>query len=82
MFATSVRYSGLALGNNLAAMTLGGTAPFLATFLVDATGSTLAPAGFFVACGILTFGAALTIKETKGIELSPGLGLLESQLQA
>ncbi|MQY19817.1 hypothetical protein NRB20_29120 [Nocardia sp. RB20] len=47
----------------------GGTAPFIATWLIDVTGNSLAPAGYFVVCAVLTLGAALFVRETRGIEL-------------
>ncbi|UYP18721.1 MFS transporter [Rhodococcus sp. Z13] len=69
MLKASVRYSGIALGNNVTNMCLGGTAPFIATWLIDVTGNSLAPAGYFVFCALLTLGAVFFVKETKGIEL-------------
>ncbi len=69
MLKASVRYSGIALGNNITNMCLGGTAPFIATYLIDVTGNSLAPAGYFVFCALLSLAAVFTIKETKGIEL-------------
>ncbi|MGO4385092.1 MFS transporter [Specibacter sp. RAF43] len=71
MLKASVRYSGLALGNNVTNMFLGGTAPFIATLLISLTGNSMAPAGYFVFCALLTLIAVFFIKETKGIEL-PG----------
>lgn len=44
LFPAKVRYSSNALGYQGAYMVFAGTAPFIATWLVDATGSTLAPA--------------------------------------
>ena len=69
MLKASVRYSGLAMGNNISNMALGGTAPFIATWLISVTGNDLAPAGYFIFCALLTFSAVFFIKETKGIEL-------------
>ncbi|MFD6860260.1 MFS transporter [Rhodococcus sp. NPDC060086] len=69
MLKASVRYSGIALGNNVTNMCLGGTAPFIATYLINVTGNSLAPAGYFVFCALLTLGAVFFIKETKGVEL-------------
>lgn len=69
MLKASVRYSGLALGNNTTNMLLGGTAPFIATYLIDLTGNSLAPAGYFVFCALLTLVTVFFIKETKGIAL-------------
>ncbi len=70
MLKSSVRYSGLALGNNTTNMLLGGTAPFIATWLIHVTGSPMAPAGYFVFCSVVTLLAIFTIRETKGIDLS------------
>jgi len=69
LLKTSVRYSGIALGNNTTVTLLGGTAPFIATFLISATGNPLAPAGHYVLAAALTFGAVFFIEETKGIAL-------------
>ncbi|MBJ6135230.1 MFS transporter [Ochrobactrum sp. Q0168] len=69
MLKSSVRYSGLALGNNMTNMILGGTSPFIATWLIQATGSPMAPAAYFVVCALITFLATLSIRETKGIDL-------------
>lgn len=69
MLRASVRYSGLALGNNVSNTLLGGTAPFIATWLIDVSGSTLAPAAYFVFTALLTLGAVFFVKETRGIEL-------------
>nr|WP_228823217.1 MFS transporter [Nocardia blacklockiae] len=69
MLKASVRYSGLALGNNITNMLLGGTAPFIATYLIDLTGNSLAPAGYFVFTALLTLGTVFFVTETKGVEL-------------
>ncbi|WP_024795406.1 MFS transporter [Tomitella biformata] len=69
MLKASVRYSGLALGNNITNTLLGGTAPFIAVWLIHMTGHSLAPAGYFVFCAALTLGAVFFITETKGTEL-------------
>lgn len=69
MLKASVRYSGLALGNNTTNMLLGGTAPFIATYLIDLTGNSLAPAAYFVFCALLTLVTVFFIEETKGIAL-------------
>lgn len=69
MLKASVRYSGIALGNNITNMCLGGTAPFIATWLISVTDNSLAPAGYFVFTALLTLVAVFFIEETKGIEL-------------
>lgn len=58
-FPTEVRYSGFALSFNTANALLGGTAPFIATWLIATTGSVLAPAWYLVAISILALGAML-----------------------
>ncbi len=69
LFPARYRYSGIALGNNLTNMTMGGTAPFIAALLVDRTGNSLAPAGYLVFTALLTMIAGLVLTETRGIKL-------------
>lgn len=69
MLRARYRYSGMALSNNVTNMLLGGTAPFIATLLIAKTGNTLAPAGYFVFCAVLSLGTVFFIRETKGTEL-------------
>ncbi|MEU6643413.1 MFS transporter [Saccharomonospora sp. NPDC046836] len=70
MLQARFRYSGIALGNNVTNMLLGGPAPFVATLLLTATGSELAPAGYFVVCALVSLVACAFVKETKGSELA------------
>lgn len=63
-FPTEVRYSGFALSFNTANALLGGTAPFIATWLIAQTGSVLAPAWYLVAISILALVAMLLAKST------------------
>lgn len=48
MFPTEVRYTGAALGSNIAYVIFGGTASFIATALIDATGNGLMPAFYMM----------------------------------
>ena len=57
LFPTRVRFSGFALSFNAANALFGGTAPLIATWLIGATGTTLAPAFFLVAAALVTLGA-------------------------
>lgn len=66
MFKTSVRYSGIALSQNIALMVLGGTAPFIATWLISLTGDSLTPGWYFVGCALLSFVSVFAIKESRG----------------
>ncbi|MFC5750885.1 MFS transporter [Actinomadura rugatobispora] len=68
-FPAVVRYSGLGLGYNLSAAAAGGSAPFVATWLVDRTGSVTSPAWFVIALTVLTLAAAISLRETAGKQL-------------
>ncbi|MEE2036766.1 MFS transporter [Nocardiopsis sp. CT-R113] len=69
MLSASTRYSGIALGNNVTNTLLGGTAPFVATWLISATGHSLAPAGYFVLTALITLVTVFFVAETRGTEL-------------
>jgi MHS family proline/betaine transporter-like MFS transporter len=69
MFTTRVRYTGIALGFNIGAASAGGTAPYICTWLVDATGSALSPAFFLMGTAVITLLAALRMRETVGTSL-------------
>lgn len=69
MFPTEVRYTGIAFGFSVGAALAGGTAPYISTWLVQVTGSPLAPAFFLIATALITLIPALQLKETKGIDL-------------
>jgi MHS family proline/betaine transporter-like MFS transporter len=58
MFPTRVRTSSVSIGYNASVMIFGGTAPFIATFLIDRTGSDVAPSFYLVAAAA---GTALTL---------------------
>lgn len=62
-FPTKVRYTGFALSFNLANAIFGGSAPFVATWLVKATGSTLAPAWYLVAVAVMALAGMIAATE-------------------
>jgi MHS family proline/betaine transporter-like MFS transporter len=64
LFPTRIRYSGLSIGYNTAVMVFGGFGPFIATWLVFATGSSLAPTFYVIACAIVTLVFVVRIRET------------------
>lgn len=66
LFPTETRYSGIALGYNGTQAVLGGTTPFLATWLVQFTGNVMAPAFLFLAAALLCGLAALCMTERAG----------------
>lgn len=69
MFPTRVRYTGIALGFNVGAAAAGGTAPYISTWLVSTTGSTLSPAFFLMGTALITLVAVLAMRETVGTAL-------------
>lgn len=66
IFPTRVRYSGFAFSFNAANALFGGTAPFVATWLISVTGSKLAPAWYLVGAAGLALVAMLIARETAG----------------
>lgn len=60
LFRHEHRCTGLSLGHNLSMALCGGTAPLVATALMDRTGSSMAPAGMLVvAAGLTLLGSAM-----------------------
>ena len=66
LFATRVRSSGYSIGYNVSVAVFGGTAPYVATWLVANTGNDLAPAYYVIAAAVVTFITVLTMRETAG----------------
>lgn len=64
MFPTSVRYTCFGLSFNMGNAIFGGTAPFIATFLILQTGNMFAPAFYLMAAALVAFVALLGTKET------------------
>ncbi|MCO7514500.1 MFS transporter [Pseudomonas guariconensis] len=64
IFPTRVRFSGFALSFNIANALFGGTAPFIATWLIQLTGNKLAPAGYLLAAAAVALVAMLACRET------------------
>lgn len=64
LFPTRNRYSGAAIGYNAAYLIFGGTAPLFCTYLVDATGSLLAPAIYVTVLATCVFLVALRLPES------------------
>jgi len=66
LFPTRLRFSGVALGFNVAFTIFSGTAPLVATSLVRSTGLSTAPAFVMMACGALSFAASLALAPVEG----------------
>ncbi|MCG8545492.1 MAG: MFS transporter [Alphaproteobacteria bacterium] len=61
-FPVEVRYSAIAVGFNISIAIFGGTAPFIATWLIKETGDLAAPAWYIAATGVLSLAALLGLK--------------------
>jgi MFS family permease len=65
-FPGSVRYSGSALGYQLASITAGGPAPLIATFLLREYGTSTAIAVYISLCSVLSLICVFLLKEHRG----------------
>ncbi|SEH71263.1 MFS transporter, MHS family, proline/betaine transporter [Mycolicibacterium rutilum] len=70
LFATRVRSSGYSIGYNVSVAIFGGTAPYVATWLVDRTENQIAPAFYVIAAAVITLATLLTMRETAGRPLA------------
>lgn len=66
LFPTRARYSGIAISFNVTAALVGGTAPYVSTWLIDRTGNTLAPAFYLMVTAAVTLSVVATLKERRG----------------
>ncbi len=66
LFPTRVRYSGFAFSFNSANALFGGTAPFVATFLIHTSGSTSAPAWYLAGAGLVAAISMLAARRITG----------------
>ncbi|KMO68737.1 MFS transporter [Mycolicibacterium chlorophenolicum] len=64
LFATRVRSSGYSIGYNISVALFGGTAPYVATWLVARTGNQIAPAYYVIGAALVTLLTVLTMRET------------------
>jgi predicted MFS family arabinose efflux permease len=69
LFPTQVRFSGVALGFNLAFTLFSGTAPLIAATLIQRSGQLNSPAWIMVACGLLTFVVSFVLPRYGGFVL-------------
>ncbi|VVO19498.1 MFS transporter [Pseudomonas fluorescens] len=69
IFPTRVRYAGFSIGFNLSVAIFGGSAAYVATYLIDFTGSPLSPALLVLTTGIIATLSVLTLKETAGSKI-------------
>lgn len=64
LFPTRVRYTALSVGYNIPVAIFGGFAPFIATWLIQATGNPLSPAYYVMAASLVTLVTMIWVKET------------------
>lgn len=65
LFPTPQRYTGLSVGYNMGAALFGGTAPLVATVLIESSGNVLAPAFYLSFCATVSLAVTLTLHNTK-----------------
>ncbi|GAB3976296.1 MFS transporter [Actinoallomurus acanthiterrae] len=63
LFERRVRYTGMAIGYNVGTVLAGGTAPYIATYLVHRTGNPISPAFFVMLVCALGIAALMTVRE-------------------
>ena len=64
LFPTKVRMSAVSIGYNIGFAVFGGTAPFIATYLIQATGSKIAPSYYLVAAALVSLFVFIKIRES------------------
>ncbi|MEU7815310.1 MFS transporter [Pseudonocardia sp. NPDC049154] len=69
MFPTRLRTTAVGVSYSLALALFGGTTPFVSTWLIEWTGSVVAPAAFVVATALVSMVAALRMRETVRFDL-------------
>jgi MHS family proline/betaine transporter-like MFS transporter len=65
LFPVASRYTGLSISYNIASALFGGTAPLMATVIMERSGSVLAPGWYVSLCAVLSLIALSTIREEK-----------------
>jgi MHS family proline/betaine transporter-like MFS transporter len=64
LFPTRSRTSLMSVSYALAVAIFGGFAPFIATWLIQATGTPIAPTYYLIVCGLVSAATIFTFKET------------------
>jgi MFS transporter, MHS family, proline/betaine transporter len=62
LFPTETRGSGMALGYSISVTIFGGFAPFISTWLIDITGTKLAPSFYLMFTAVLSLAALIVIR--------------------
>jgi len=69
-FPAGVRCSAVAISHNIVMALFGGTAPMVATYLIDRTGSEMAPPVYLIAAATISLAFILTLRETARMPLA------------
>jgi MHS family proline/betaine transporter-like MFS transporter len=77
IFPSRVRYAGFSIGFNISVAIFGGTAPYVATWLIAATGSPVSPSAILIVTGLMAIAAATTLHETAGRRVDATIGALD-----
>jgi MFS family permease len=64
IFPTRVRSTGMSTGYSLAVAIFGGFAPYIATWLIDKTGSSISPTYYLIAAAIVSTAVIWNLRET------------------
>jgi MFS family permease len=67
-FGTNLRYSGAGMGYQLASVIAGGPAPFVAAYILNATGSSRGISWYIIGCAVLAFLALLLMPNRAEVE--------------
>ncbi|HEY4534663.1 MAG TPA: MFS transporter [Enteractinococcus sp.] len=73
VFPTKVRYTASGVTYNVSYAVFGGTAPYVATWLIDVTGNPISPAIYLTVIAVGAFLATTLMPETAGRQLGSGL---------
>jgi MHS family proline/betaine transporter-like MFS transporter len=73
VFPTKVRYTASGITYNVSYAVFGGTAPYIATWLIDVTGNPISPAVYLTVIAVGAFLATTLMPETAGRQLGSGL---------
>lgn len=82
IFPTRIRYGGFAIAYNISTSAIGGTAPFVITALIGATGNLFMPAFYLMLAAAIALPTLLTLEETAGKPLAGSSGLRSSRAPA
>ncbi|MCG5213633.1 MFS transporter [Streptosporangium soli] len=72
LFPAAIRYTGAALGYNIAYAVFGGTAPFIGQYLVNQTGSDISPAYYLIVLALVALVPILRLPETSRVSMLRG----------